>query len=158
MTTALMIVISFLLFAIVAVGVAFLRNKKCASRGRRNIQEQSETILSEVGADEVKREIERLGQRYIAYLVGEEMIRHNVLMTTREAFWKQYPREDGEPVCDIGAIAHKTGLDLILVNRCCTKWIENCGCEVKGSVNAALENAIKRTIRCEVSKLIAKVV
>lgn len=158
MTTALMIVISFLLFAIVAVGVAFLRKKKCLPRGRRNLQEQSETISSEVGADEVKREIERLVQRYIAYLVGEEMIRHNVLMARREAFWKRYPREDGEPVCDIGAIARKTGFDMIQVNRWCIKWIENCGCEVKGSVNAALEKAIKRTIRCEVSKLIAEVV
>ena len=158
MTTELLIAISFLLVAIVAVGVAFLRNKKCVLRGRRDIQEQAETISREVGAGEVKQEIERLAQRYIAYLVGEEMIRRNVRMASREAFWERYPREDAEPVCDVGAIARTTGLDLILVNRCCIKWIEDCGGEVKGSVNVALSATIKRMIRCEVSKLIAEIV
>lgn len=158
MTTKLLITVAFLLVAIVAGSVAFLRNKKCASRGRRNIHEQPATISREVGADEVKQEIERLAQRYIAYLVGEEMIRRNVLMARREAFWKRYPREDAEPVCDVGAIARKTGLDLIQVNKCCIRWIEDCGCEVKGSVNVALENAIKRVVSSEVSKLIARIV
>ena len=158
MTTKFVVAISFLLIAIVAVGVAFLRNKKCAFRRRRDVQEQAELISREVGEDEVKQEIERLAQRYIAYLVGEEMIRRNVRIARREAFWERYPREDAEPVCDVGAIARKTGLDLILVNRCCIKWIEDCGGEVKGSVNVALSATIKRMIRCEVSKLIAEIV
>lgn len=147
-----------LLVAIVVMGIVFLRNRVRTYKARDDVREHSERVLCDENENKVKREIERLEQRYIAYLVGEEMIRCNARMAKREAFWGQYPREDAEPICDIEAIARSTGIDLISVNRYCVKWIENCGCEVRGSANIALENAIKVVVGPKVVKLIADLI